>query len=333
MGYGKAEALLCFKHPYRFNQVGQTRWLGRIYGGLSPLALLRRPIIYFGAFGRGLFQSMYEPSPSLLAQLPFTLEWNTLGVILVLLAAFLSPAALPLAGIPLAVSLAWSIVIAWAAPIDPRFGGIRGRLLIALLTYLGPLVRGFERLLWRLRGLGRVAWVSARRGPKTARVERLRRALRLAYWNEQGQEKEPLLGTAIDLLRLEQYLVGIDRGWNPWDLEVSRGLWSKARLAVAVENHGGQRRLSNVRCELRLTRVSRTALIAYGLALAGVLLAGWMEAAAVVAGLGVLNLAAILSESLRLGRVVHHTLDEAAARLGLSPVDPASLPGRGGSRR
>ncbi len=42
-GYGKAEALLYFKHPYRFNMLGQSRWLGRIYGD-SPSGLLsRRP--------------------------------------------------------------------------------------------------------------------------------------------------------------------------------------------------------------------------------------------------------------------------------------------------
>ena len=35
-----------------------------------------RPVIYCGAFGRGLFQTLYEPPSSLLAYLPFTLEWN-----------------------------------------------------------------------------------------------------------------------------------------------------------------------------------------------------------------------------------------------------------------
>src|SRR5438552_853486 len=47
MGYGKAEALLYFTHPYRFNLLGQSRWLGRIYGELTTGVLSRRPIIYF----------------------------------------------------------------------------------------------------------------------------------------------------------------------------------------------------------------------------------------------------------------------------------------------
>ena len=55
-GYGKAEALLYFKHPYRFNMLGQSRWLGRIYGELTTAVLSRKPVIYYGTFGRGLFQ-------------------------------------------------------------------------------------------------------------------------------------------------------------------------------------------------------------------------------------------------------------------------------------
>ena len=58
------------KHPFRFNLFGQAKWLGRIYGDLSTSLLLsRRPVIYSGVFGRGLFQTMYEP-PSSLAAVP-----------------------------------------------------------------------------------------------------------------------------------------------------------------------------------------------------------------------------------------------------------------------
>src|SRR6185369_13861816 len=134
MGYGKAEALLYFKHPYRFNLLGQSRWLGRIYGELTTAVLSRRPIIYFGAFGRGLFQSMYEAPSSLLSYLPFTLEWNVIGVVM-LLAALASPRALPFAIMPLAVSLVWSVTTAMRARVDPRFTGFRSRALIAVLTY------------------------------------------------------------------------------------------------------------------------------------------------------------------------------------------------------
>jgi glycosyltransferase involved in cell wall biosynthesis len=41
-GYGKAEALVYAKHPFRFNLFGQAKWLGRIYGDLSAALLLSR---------------------------------------------------------------------------------------------------------------------------------------------------------------------------------------------------------------------------------------------------------------------------------------------------
>src|SRR2546428_10883590 len=141
---GKAEALLYFKPPYRFNLLGQSRWLGRIYGELTSAVLSRRPIIYFGAFGRGLFQSMYEPPSSLLSYLPFTLEWNAIGLLLVL-ATLVSPRALPIAALPLAVSLVWSIATAMRARVDPRYGGLRPRARGADPPYPAPPRRGLPR--------------------------------------------------------------------------------------------------------------------------------------------------------------------------------------------
>ena len=81
-GYGKAEALLYFRHPQRFNALGYSRWRGRIYGGISALFSLRRPVIYGGVFGRGLFQTLYQPPSTVLSYLPFTLEWNLVGALL-----------------------------------------------------------------------------------------------------------------------------------------------------------------------------------------------------------------------------------------------------------
>src|SRR5665213_142274 len=76
-GYGKAEALVYGKHPARFNAFGQAKWSGRIYGDLSSAMLLwRKPVIYSGTFGRGLFQTLYQPPAGLLEYLPLTFEWT-----------------------------------------------------------------------------------------------------------------------------------------------------------------------------------------------------------------------------------------------------------------
>ena len=75
-GYGKAEALVYAKHPLRFNLFGQAKWLGRIYGDLSASFLVsRKPLIYSGVFGRGLFQTLYEPPSSLTAVFLLILFW------------------------------------------------------------------------------------------------------------------------------------------------------------------------------------------------------------------------------------------------------------------
>src|SRR5438477_1899137 len=319
MGYGKAEALLYFKHPYRFNLLGQSRWLGRIYGELTTAVLSRRPIIYFGAFGRGLFQSMYEPPSSLLSYLPFTVEWNAIGILL-FLSAVVTPNALPIAAIPLGVSLAWSIATALRARVDPRFAGIRSRALISLLTYLGPLARGLQRYLWRLRGHADVEPVEAEGPQQPARIDWLRRAFTLGYWSEQGHEKEALLAGVMEFLIPRKYLIAVDPGWNRWDLDIYRGIWAEARLTVATENHGGLKRLLNARCEVRLTRVSQLALLVFTSAVVCGLLFGVPEVTGVGVALGIVTFGVIVAENVRLGRILNDTLDIVASRIALRPL-------------
>jgi hypothetical protein len=324
MGYGKAEALLYFKHPYRFNLLGQSRWLGRIYGELTTAVLSRRPVIYFGAFGRGLFQSLYDAPSSLLSYLPFTLEWNAIGILL-LLAGLVSPRMLPVAIIPLAISIAWSIGTAWSARVDPRFAGIRTRLLIALLTYLGPLMRGLQRYLWRLRGFTVLEERVPLDGPRQpANVDLLRAAFVLRYWGEESQEKESLLGGVMEFLIPRKYLIAVDPGWNRWDLEIFRGIWAKARVSVATENHGGTKRLLNVRSELRLTRVSQLTLGFFALLVGAGLIFGIPEVTGVGTALGLVNLGVIVSETIRLGRILNDTYDIVAAGLGLRGINGAA---------
>jgi glycosyltransferase involved in cell wall biosynthesis len=320
MGYGKAEALLYFKHPYRFNLLGQSRWLGRIYGELTTSVLSRRPVIYFGAFGRGLFQSLYEAPSSLLSYLPFTLEWNAIGILL-FVAGLVSPRVLPIAIIPLAISIAWSIRTAMTARVDPRFSGLRARALIAILTYLGPLMRGLQRYLWRLRGYTVIEQVPATEPRQQPQIDLLGRAFVLRYWSEEGHEKEALLGGAMEFLIPRKYLITVDPGWNRWDLEIYRGIWSKARVTVAAENHGGAKRLLNVRSEIRLTRVSQLSLGFFAvLVILGVVFA-IPEVIAVGAALGLVNLGVIVSENLRLARILNDTYDIVAVGLGVRPVN------------
>lgn len=318
-GYGKAEALLYFKHPYRFNMLGQSRWLGRIYGELTSGVLSRRPVIYFGAFGRGLFQSMYEPPSSLLSYIPHTLEWNAIGILL-FLAGLASPPILPFAMIPLGISIAWSISTAVRARVDPRFGGFRARALIAVLTYLGPLVRGMQRYMWRIRGHADVERVDVETPRHMPALDWRHFAFTLSYWSERGHEKESLLDALMAFLVPRKYLIAIDPGWNRWDIEIYRGVWAKARVAVAAENHGGPKRMLRVRSEVRVTRVAHIALGVFGAATALGLIFHVPEITSVALALGAVNLGVIMGETLRLARIVGDSFDIVAANIGLKPL-------------
>ena len=258
-GYGKAEALLYFKHPYRFNMLGQSRWLGRIYGDFTTSLFSRRPIIYSGTFGRGLFQTLYEPPSSLFAYLPFTLEWNVFALMLIVAAVAAGKNVL-LAIAPLAITLGSAAVSAMQAKIEPRYDDWRGRTIVAILIYLGPLLRSWERYRWRIKGLTSVERIRFAEPTQAPRVRWRGREFQLRYWSDSGQEKEALLDGVIRFLLPRKYLIAHDLGWSGWDVEIHRGIWAKSQVRVAVENHGGAKRLFNVRCAVKTSRAAKFAL-------------------------------------------------------------------------
>ena len=73
--YGKAEALLERKWPERYNRVGHLAWAGRVYGAPLAKVLGGRWKIYYGTWGTGLFQSVYQRAPGILGSLPLMPEW------------------------------------------------------------------------------------------------------------------------------------------------------------------------------------------------------------------------------------------------------------------
>ncbi|MCC6850455.1 MAG: glycosyltransferase [Deltaproteobacteria bacterium] len=318
-GYGKAEALLYFKHPYRFNMLGQSRWLGRIYGDFTTSLFSRRPVIYSGTFGRGLFQTLYEPPSSLFASLPFTLEWNVVAAML-LVAAIAAGKYLTLAALPLAITLVSAAASARNARIDARHDHWRGRMLVAVLIYLGPLLRSYERYRWRVKGLTdveRIRFAEMRQAP---RIRWLGREFFLRYWSDRGQEKEELLEGVIRFLLPRKYLIAHDLGWSDWDLEIHRGLATTSQLRVAVENHGGTKRLFNVRCAIKTSRVAKLAFgCTGGLVAVGVyLLAPELLTVAVL--LAVLVAGSIFYQAVRLGRTMYQVLEIVAQQIGLGPM-------------
>ncbi len=329
-GYGKAEALVYSKHPFRFNLFGQAKWLGRIYGDLSAAALLsRKPLIYSGVFGRGLFQTMYEPPSSLAAFLPLSFEWNVIALLLAL-AGLIAGGWVWLLTVPLVTTWVLCINGALKAPIDKRFSGLKARALVALLIYLGPILRGWERLKWRLREMRTHEHVRVPIPPsrQKARLDWRERAFYLSYWSEHGDEKELLLGGLLRFLTPQKYFIVTDQGWNDWDLKIARGLWSRALVLVCTENHGGMKRLLRVRCAMRLSRLSAVILRGYAAITAAALILDAPAAAAVIGGIGLLQAALIAWRTLEFGRLMHAIIETVAKSQGVSPVapEPAAAP-------
>ena len=259
-GYGKAETLLFFKHPSRFNVLGQSRWFGRIYGDLSSFLASRQPRIYSGVFGRGLFQTLYQPPPSVLSCLPLTLEWNLLSVLLLVArlssAGFLAGdcALLPHSSACLASALRGSrrAAVSWL-----------GRdFLVALLIYVGtahPYVRALSLALRRFREVKPFELT----GPARSASCGTSAPFISPTGTKDGQEKESLLYPVMDFLLPRKYLIAMDQGWSHWDLEICQGPWAKAQIRAATENHGSAKRLLRVRCALRMSRISLTCLCLY----------------------------------------------------------------------
>ncbi len=324
-GYGKAEALVYSKHPFRFNLFGQAKWLGRIYGDLSAALLLsRKPLIYSGVFGRGLFQTMYEPSSSLAAFLPLSFEWNVIAILLAL-GGIVAGGWAWLLTVPLLTTWVLCINGALKAPIDKRFTGLKARSLVALLIYLGPILRGWERLKWRLREMRthRHAPDAIPAARQKARLDWRDRAFYLSYWSERGDEKELLLGGLMRFLTPQKYFIVTDQGWNDWDLKIARGLWSRAFVLVCTENHGGMKRLLRVRCAMRLSRLSAFILRGYAVATAAALILDAPAAAAAIGVIGLLQSALVAYRTLEFGRLMHGIIETVAKRQGVTPVEPA----------
>lgn len=142
LGYGRAEAALARKYPDRVARgegvySGSGGWLARRLGAGSR--------VYYGAFGRGLFQSLYRgPDFPPLLRLPLSFAWLVVALVILLAGALTSRALLAGGVIGLAAMPACALALAGVAPL-PRRSRVTTRLLLAALCLTGPLFRGYER--------------------------------------------------------------------------------------------------------------------------------------------------------------------------------------------
>lgn len=253
LNYGKAEALLEMKWPEKYNSLGHISWQGRLYGlGLARTIGLHRPRIYHGVWGSGLFQSIYEPAPGMLASLPLMPEWYMLTAGIAVLAALgllWQPLllALPLLLLALAVSVVQAMVNASRARFPAKNQSRTGRLAMFGLTTVLYGLQPLARLLGRLR-YGLTPW--RRRNAPTFDFPRPRTA---TVWSEHWQAPEARLTDLEADLRRQGAVVSRGGDFDLWDLEVRGGLFGSIRLRTMLEEHGAGRQLLRLHSWPRLS--------------------------------------------------------------------------------
>jgi hypothetical protein len=212
------------------------------------------------------------------------------------------------------------------AKIAPRFEGPKARALIAALIYLGPLLRGIERLKWRLKAMPQLLPEAGPAVEQRARLAWRAHGYVLSYWNDAGSEKEAMLAALMRDLAAENYPVAMGDGWSPWDLDVAGGPAGAARLTLADENHGAGKRLLRVRAVLRPSRLARG--LVGGAAAAAVLAAiiGLPAIAVALAVVAAVSAVAVGWQAVVFAGRLHQIIEAAAHETGLVPVDPVARP-------
>jgi GT2 family glycosyltransferase len=272
-GYGEAEALLERKWPGRYNRAGSSRWAGRIYDSPATGASRRRPMIRYGTWGGGLFQSIYEPPPGTLSSFMLAPEC------LLLIALLGVSSALGMLWPPLLVTVpafalcvlavTWrSFSAGWAAnpPVPGRSSleTLQRRDLTALLFFLQPVARLAGRLRrglspWRRRLPPGAAWPR----PRTVEV-----------WSENWQEPQDRLQQLQDSLAASGGLVRSGGPFDRWDLELRAGPLGGVKIRTAVEEHGSGRQLLRAKIWPRATGRGLAAVMALAVLTAYALLEG-----------------------------------------------------------
>src|SRR5438093_1715088 len=136
--------------------------------------------------------------------------------------------------------------------IEPKFDTVHARLLVMLLAFAQPLVRGWSRYF---------TWLHFKRTPRSViRAHEylstggstIGRPGRRIFWSEEGRDRHYLLGSVFQLLEEEGWRYSTDTGWNEWDIQIYGNFWWSVTLHTVTEYHGGGKCLTRVRLHDRL---------------------------------------------------------------------------------
>jgi O-antigen biosynthesis protein len=259
IGYGKAEALLHFKHPQRFSIGGRCSWHGRIYGsGTAGLPIVPERI-YYGPFGLAPYQVIYRHNFYGMWACATWLEWHVVAAFFF----FLGFLFWPLWVITLVM---WSATIAVIgnAAYEAKLPPGRPwwcRPLVAVLHLVQPAIREWTRLtydlsLWRPH-LGR-EYLSV--DHPSVSIDSRTRDL---YWqSDNGLGRTQLLHEMVQESRSQKWLGVLGNAWAPWDVKLVGDLWHTLLVFTATEELGNDRRFTRARCVAEPTIINRVISIA-----------------------------------------------------------------------
>jgi hypothetical protein len=313
--------------------------MGRIYTRAGLGLKVGKPIVHYGVFGTGLFQTIYSAPQVWWPLMVLSLEWwfvalSVLGLAPVFHSAnalvragilgrvALSPFANPLVVVP-AVMLALSLGVAWAiaGQASPPPGQRRwwSRLLIAAMHVVQPVARGWARYKSRFETHVIPESFHALRRAWRDRAPRLLGRRQIGLWSEDQTSREKLLETLLQMTAQQRWFVHVDPGWESHDVRLYGDKWCQTDLVTVTENHGGGRRLTRIRLLPRATFFQKVLWIAIAYVLLVAVGLGQEElllVSPVLLGL----LAWVSASGRRLNAVVVASVLDAAEHLGMTVV-------------
>ena len=349
-GYGIAEALLKRKHPDKFRGFrNDLSWLGRIYTRAGLGLQVGKPTIHFGPFGGGLFQTIYSPPMIWWPLVVVSLEWWLILVALLGLSLVIHPAVVVLSSLPEGAALrplvigqlrnplffipvlmllatffvAYRVAGQASPPVRQRRWWSRG--LIAAMHIAQPVERGWARYRTRFNTIHIPEPLHAVRREWEERARAILSRAEIVLWSEGSVGRETLLERLLAFVGEKGWFPRLDPGWAPKDVRFYGDRWCKADLVTVTENHGGERRLTRLRLELKPTLFQNVLLLLLGYLL--VLAWAWSPSALialmpVLVGVGW----QFASSRRRLRRTIMASLLATAERLGMTVVgDPEAL--------
>lgn len=267
-GYGEAEGLLKRKHPEKFQGFrADLSWMGRIYTRAGLGLEVGQPMVHYGTFGTGLFQTIYAAPQVWWPLMVTSPEWWFIALAMLLLAPVFNPAAAladfgvlggfalsplfnPLLLVPvamLAATLGVAFLVAGQASPPVHQRRFWSRALIAAMHVAQPVERGWARYKTRFETIVIPEAFHALRRAWERRVGQLLGRRQIELWSESWVGREKLLESLLQLAAENRWFVRVDPGWNEHDVRFYGDRWCKTDLVSVTENHGGGRLLTRVR--------------------------------------------------------------------------------------